>query len=58
MGVVDGVGGRAKSLIRIKCMSKNEKACVQTSMNFFNVLKPSMISTTILQINNNEVRSK
>ena len=57
-GFVEGVGGRVKSLVRMKCMSKNEKVCVQTSMNFFNVLKPLMVSTTILHINNNEIKSK
>ncbi len=46
-GVVDSVGGRAKSLVRQKCMSKSGKTIDQSSKDFFDVIKDLMPSTKV-----------
>lgn len=57
-GVVDGVGGRAKSLVRQKCMSKSGKTIVQSSKDFFDVIKDLMPSTKVFLFNHNDINEK
>ena len=55
-GVVDGVGGRAKSLVRQKSMSKSGKQVVHNSQDFFEVALSVMSSTTVLHISQEEIK--
>ena len=55
-GVVDGIGGSAKSLVRKRVMSKGENAVVvQTSMDFYQVAKDNMKEVTVLHISETEI---
>ena len=54
-GVVDGVGGRAKSLVRQKSLSKSGKQVVQNAQDFFDVARSVMSSTTVLLCSQQEI---
>lgn len=54
-GVVDGIGGRAKSLVRTKCLSKSETMCVQSSMDFFEAVRDMMPRTRVMHISKQEI---
>ena len=55
-GVVDGVGGRAKSLVRTEVMSKkSDKTVVQSSEDFSNVASRLMRKTTVIHIPQEEI---
>jgi len=54
-GVVDGVGGRAKSLVRQKVMSKDECIIVNDSVSFAKVAAQLMPSTDVVHISQNEI---
>lgn len=54
-GVVDGIGGRAKSLVRTKCLSKSETTCVQSSTDFFKVVQEMMPRTKVIHISKQEI---
>ena len=54
-GVVDGVGGRAKSLVRQKSLSKDGSHAVQSSSDFAKLADELMQSTTVLHINQHEI---
>ena len=50
-GIIDGVGGRTKSLVRQAVMSKADDApIVQTSEDFFNVLTKLLHKTNIIHV--------
>jgi hypothetical protein len=52
------VGGRAKSLVRQKCMSKSGKTIDQSSKDFFDVIKDLMPSTKVFLFNQNDIDEK
>lgn len=54
-GVVDGIGGRAKSLVRTKCLSKSETTCVQSSTDFFELVQELMPQTKVIHISKQEI---
>lgn len=54
-GVVDGVGGRAKSLVRQKSMSKDVSHAVQSSKDFADLASELMSATTVLHISQEEI---
>ena len=54
-GVVDGVGGRAKSLVREKWMSQDEVSIVQSPKNFAELASNLMSATTVLYIHQDEI---
>ena len=55
-GVVDGVGGRAKSLVRQKSMSKDDLSqVVQSSEDFANLASKLMSATTVLHIDEKKI---
>ncbi|KAG1714416.1 Mitochondrial coenzyme A transporter SLC25A42 [Nymphon striatum] len=54
-GVVDGVGGRAKSLVRQKSMSKDVSHAVQSSKDFADLASELMSATTVLHISQEEM---
>lgn len=50
-GLVDGIGGKAKCLVRNAVMSKKSTApIVQSAEDFANVVKKAMLSTTVMLI--------
>lgn len=53
--VVDGVGGRAKSLVRQKSISKDGSHVVQSSKDFAKLASELMSSTTVLHIDQREI---
>ena len=56
-GVVDGIGGRAKSLVRQKVMSRcSEPTIVQSPKDFADTARILMPKTTILYISQNEIQ--
>ena len=54
-GVVDGVGGRAKSLVRQKSMSKDGHDVVQSSKDFAKLASELMSATTVMHIDQEEI---
>ena len=56
-GVVDGIGGRAKSLVRQAVMSKNNKAIVQCAKDFVNVAQQKMEHTSVILVEYDEMNS-
>lgn len=55
-GVVDGIGGSAKSLVRTKVMSKGEDALiVQTLTDFATAAKCLMPEVTVLHVSQEEI---
>ena len=54
-GVVDGIGGNAKYLVRQHVMAR--KGIVQGSHDFFKVVEKAMPSTTCLHMTQNEIKS-
>ena len=57
-GVVDGIGGSAKSLVRQKVMSKGNNAeIVQNSADFFRVASGLLKDVTVLHIPESEVKN-
>lgn len=57
-GVVDGIGGRAKSLVRLKTMSKRENVVVQSSLDFAKLAGELMKRTTVMHISQDEIDSQ
>ena len=56
-GVVDGIGGRAKSLVRQKVMSRSsDPTIVQSPKNFADTARKLMPKTTVLYIPESEIR--
>lgn len=56
-GVVDGIGGSAKSLVRKSVMSKGKNASiVQNSEDFFKIVSKSMSQVTTIHVTDSEVR--
>ena len=45
-GVVDGIGGRAKSIVRRKVISKNDDVIVQSSLDFTTLVAELMPATS------------
>ena len=56
-GVVDGVGRRVKSLVRMKVMSKSVIINVQNSLDFANVASSLMTNTTVLHMSQIDIES-
>ena len=55
-GIVDGVGGRAKSIVRTAVMSKKDDApVVQSSLDFANVAKMLLQKTTVFHMSQIEI---
>ena len=56
-GVVDGIGGSAKSLVRKCAMSKGRRAGpVQSSKDFFDIVSKNMPQVTTIHVSDSEVR--
>ena len=56
-GVVDGLGGSAKSLVRTKTKSKGDGAVVvQSSVEFAKLAEQLMPATTVLHISDHEIK--
>ena len=45
-GVVDGIGGRAKSIVRRKVMNKNDDVIVQSSHDLATLVARLMLATS------------
>lgn len=57
-GVVDGIGGRIKSIVRQAVMSKRaESVIVQNSRDFARVASEKMTTTTVIHISQEEIDS-
>ena len=57
-GIVDGIGGRAKSLVRSKVMSQGDnRIVVQLSQDFANVAKKLLHKTEVFHISQEEIHS-
>ena len=57
-GVVDGIGGSAKSLVRSQSKSKSSKSLsIQNSLDFFQAAKRLMPNVTVLHISQQEIDS-
>jgi len=54
-GVVDGIGGKAKSLVRQKVMSKNETTIVKDSVSFAKLAAELMPATHVVHISQKEI---
>ena len=54
-GVVDGIGGKAKSLVRQKVMSKSEITIVKDSVSFAKVAAELMPATHVVHISQKEI---
>ena len=54
-GVVDGIGGRAKSLVRQKIMTKGEATTVQSAVEFADLVTKLMPSTKTIYISKEEI---
>lgn len=54
-GVVDGIGGRAKSLVRQLSQAQNDKYVVQSSYEFYKAASSVMKSTEVLHISQDEI---
>lgn len=54
-GVVDGIGGKAKSLVRQKVMSKDDSTTVNDSVSFAEVATQLMPSTKVVHISQKEI---
>jgi len=58
-GIVDGVAGNAKSLVRREVMSKKQQpTIVQSSKDFADVAKKLMPNTKVLHISQSDTMSK
>ncbi|KAK3755434.1 hypothetical protein RRG08_008009 [Elysia crispata] len=56
-GIVDGIGGRAKSLVRKAVMSKRNKVVVQSAHDFAEIAKSLMEKTVVVYVGENEIES-
>ena len=54
-GVVDGVGGRAKSIVRQKVISKSEDVIVQNSVDFALLVAQLMPATTVIHVSQADI---
>ena len=55
-GIVDGIGGSAKSLVRKRVMNQGKNAAiVQNSADFYKVAKDDMKGVTVLHINEGQI---
>ena len=54
-GVVDGIGGKAKSLVRQKVMSKDDSIIVNDSISFTKAAAKLMPSTNVVHISKTEI---
>ena len=55
-GVVDGVGGRAKSLVKVLSKAKGNMSCnVENSLDFYNVSKKLLSKTSVFHVDQNEI---
>ena len=55
-GVVDGIGGSAKSLVRKRVMNQSKNAViVQNSADFYKVAKDDMKGVTVLHISEGQI---
>lgn len=58
-GIVDGVGGNAKSLVRAEVMSKKTRGTiVQSSLEFANVVSTLMPKTKVIHVSQAEIKSR
>ena len=53
--VVDGIGGRAKSIVRRKFMKKNDDLIVQSSQDFATLVAQLMPVTTVMRVSQADI---